>query len=458
MKALLIDFGSTYTKTVLASLDPPGLLGTSQAPTTVETDLMEGLEEALASFSPVQLDGVTFKRASSSAAGGLKIIAVGLVPELTVKAAREAALGAGARVLAAYAYVLNEAEIAEIAALKPDLLLLAGGSDGGDEKTILENAARIAAAGLDAPVVVAGNKSAAHETASILKGKVPRVLVAENVMPEVNRLQVEPAREAIRGLYLSEITRAKGLNKVQQQVGLAMPTPLAVMRAGELYWKTSGEDVIIVDLGGATTDVHSFADGRPRRSGCIVKGLPEPVIKRSVEGDLGMRVSLAALLELIPADELLKLLPSPAAAGELDAYAGKAASCRGFLPCSEQECSFDRAFAAAAVREALRRHAGTLTETYTPEGRLWVQRGKDLTETAALLATGGAIVHCEDPGSLLRAGLSLDDPLILAPRSPQLFLDRCYILSAAGLLAEAYPEAAQALLRETLQSLGGGTD
>ncbi len=454
MKALLIDFGSTCTKTALVSLDPPGLLGVSQAPTTVGSDLMEGLEEALKEFSPVQLDGVVFKRASSSAAGGLRIVAVGLVPELTVKAAREAALGAGARVLSTYAYILNETEIAEISLLKPDLLLLAGGTDGGDRKTILENASCIAASGLSVPVVLAGNKSAVHEAATILQGKVPRVVIAGNVMPEVNRLDVEPAREAIRRLYLSEITKAKGLDQVQQQVGLAMPTPLAVMKAGELYWKSSGDDVIIVDLGGATTDIHSFADGRPRRSGCIVKGLPEPLVKRSVEGDLGMRVSLLALLEIVPAGELIGHLPFVVAPDELEAHARMVASSRAFLPGNEREFAFDCVFAIAAVREALRRHAGSLAETYTPEGRLWVQRGKDLTETATLLATGGALVHSADPGALLQASLSLKDPLTLTPRSPQLFLDRPYILFAAGLLAEAYPETAQALLRETLLPLG----
>ena len=155
MKALLIDFGSTYTKVSLFSLDPPGFIGASRAPTTVESGLEEGLEAALDSFSAEQLKGVVFKRACSSAAGGLRIVAVGLVPELTVKAAREAALGAGARILAAYAYTLNRDEIAEIEALQPDLLLLAGGTDGGDRKVILRTPPA-SEADLPVPVVVAG--------------------------------------------------------------------------------------------------------------------------------------------------------------------------------------------------------------------------------------------------------------------------------------------------------------
>ena len=455
MKALLIDFGSTFTKVALVSLDPPGLLGAAQAPTTVASGLLEGLENALGSFPPAQLDRVAFRRACSSAAGGLKIVAVGLVPALTVKAAREAALGAGARVLAAYGYTLNEAEIAEIGALEPDLLLLAGGTDGGNREVILENAARIAAAGLALPVVVAGNKSAADGAASLLEGKVPRVVVTGNVMPGIDRLQVEPAREAIRRLYLSEITRARGLEQVQQQVGLVMPTPLAVMKAGELHRKISGVDTMIIDLGGATTDIHSFADGRPRGGGRLVKGPPEPPVKRTVEGDLGMRVSLQALLEAVPPAELIRYLPFTADPGELREYARRAALRRGFLPQGSRECAFDGAIAAAAIREALRRHAGFLSETFTPEGRLWIQQGKDLTATAAVIATGGALVHSREPLALLRAGLDLNDPLVLSPRSPQLYLDRAYILAAAGLLAEVHPGAAAALLEETLDHLGG---
>lgn len=455
MKALLIDFGSTYTKVTLVCLQPPGLIGTSQAPTTIETDLMEGLKAALASFSEAERAGVTLRQACSSAAGGLKIVALGLVPELTVKAAREAALGAGARVQKAYAFTLNPEEIAEIKALDPDLLLLAGGTDGGNRKVILENAALLAECGLEVPVVVAGNKSAAHEAAALLRGKVPRVVITENVMPGVNRLQVEPARRVIRELYLSEITKAKGLKKIQEQVGLVMPTPLAVMKAGELYFKALGEEVIIADIGGATTDVHSFADGRPQSGGRLIKGPPEPLFKRTVEGDLGMRVSLLSLLEIVTPEELVCALPFSMEADELLAYACRANSCREYLAGSDREVAIDGAIAAAAIREALRRHCGFLEETYTPEGKLWIQQGKDLTATKAVLATGGALVHCERPGALLKKGLSIEDPLILSPRSPQLFLDRAYILAAAGLLAETRPEAALTILKENLLPLGG---
>ncbi len=454
MKAMLIDFGSTFTKVTLVNLDPPGLIGTSRAPTTTQTDLMEGLNKALEAFSPEQLKGITVKKACSSAAGGLKIVAIGLVPELTVKAAREAALGAGARVLAAYAYTLTAEELEEIKKLDPDLLLLAGGTDGGDSKTILANAARIAESDLSVPVIVAGNKAAGAEVQEILKDKVARVVVTKNVMPDIGILAVEPARRAVRDLYLEEITRAKGLDQIQEQVGLAMPTPLAVMKAGEFYSKVSKEEVVIVDVGGATTDVHSFSEGGPKRGGCILKGLPEPFIKRTVEGDLGMRVSLNSLLEVLTEEQLLADLPFTADVSEIRDYTGRVTRSRWSLAINEREKCFDRSFAAACIREALRRHAGSLTESYTPEGKLWIQRGKDLTETGILIGTGGALVFADDPRDLLRAGLRLDKTLSLTPRQPQLMLDQKYTLYAVGLLADAFPEAAEVLLQETLVQLG----
>jgi len=454
MKALLIDFGSTFTKVTLVSLDPPGLLGTSQAPTTATTDLMDGLAKALEAFSPGLLEGIEVTRACSSAAGGLKIVAVGLVPALTVKAAREAALGAGARVLAAYAYTLTDQEIEEIKSLRPDLLLLAGGTDGGERRTILENASLIAGSGLGVPVVVAGNKVAASQAAAILENSVPRVVVTENVMPEVNVLNPEPARKAIRDLYLEEITKARGLERIQQEAGLAMPTPLTVMKAGELLQKTLEKDVVLIDIGGATTDVHSFCEGKPRTPGYIYKGLPEPFAKRTVEGDLGVRVSVLPLLEAVGEDAILSLLSFAVGGNELRAYAARVSAEREAIPKDEKEHQLDRAFAIACIREALRRHAGRLTEAYTPEGRMWIQEGKDLTGVEVLVGTGGVLVHAADPGGLIGDALRHGDPFALTPRWPDCFLDSAYILAAIGLLVDVYPEAARSLLRETLKHAG----
>lgn len=454
MKALLIDFGSTFTKVTLVNLDPPFLIGTSQALTTSATDLMEGLENALQVFSPEQLNGIEVKRACSSAAGGLEVVAIGLVSDLTVKAAREAALGAGARVLDVYSYTLTEQEIEEIRELKPDLLLLAGGTDGGESKTILKNAAAIAKAELGVPVIYAGNKVAAAEAVEVLKDNVPCVVVSRNVMPEVNILDPQPAREAIRQLYLEEITKAKGLDRIQEQVGLAMPTPMAVMKAGELLQRSWDKEVVVVDVGGATTDVHSFCDGKPRTSGIIIKGLEEPFAKRTVEGDLGMRISIFSLLQSLGEDRIASKLPFVVDEGEIAAYAARVHNQRGVLPQNEREMHLERALAISCVREGMARHAGSLKETYTPSGRMWIQKGKDLTKVDLLVGTGGVLVRAQNPGDLLRGALKDRDPLVLTPEKPELYLDKHYILSAIGLLAEVDRKAAETLLKDALAPIG----
>jgi len=450
MKALLIDFGSTFTKVALANLDPPGLIGTAQAVTTTSTDLLDGLRTALAEFSRGELEGIAVKRACSSAAGGLGIVAIGLVPVLTAKAAREAALGAGARVLATYAYTLTSREIEEIRSLRPDMLLLAGGADGGEQRTILDNAALIAESGLGVPVVYAGNKVAADRAEELLTGRVPRVIVAANVMPEVNVLQTEPARQAIRELYLQEITKAKGLERIQQEVGLAMPTPLAVMRGGELLQRTWKQTVVMVDIGGATTDIHSFGDGKPSAAGVILKGLPEPFVKRTVEGDLGMRLSAASLLHSVGVERLQEQLPFLLENGELQDYVNWISASKDALPRNGRELLIERALAIACIREAIVRHAGRLEEAFTPSGRMWIQQGKDLTRVDLLVGIGGVLAHAGDPFDMLRQALKIEDSLALTPKHPQLYLDRHYLLAAIGLLSDIYPQAAEALLGETL--------
>ena len=162
-----------------------------------------------------------------------------------------------------------------------------------------------------------------------------------------------------------EITKAR-LDSIQQEVGLAMPTPLAVMKAGELLNKISGKEVVIVDVGGATTDVHSFCDGKPKKGGCVLKGLPEPFAKRTVEGDLGMRVSLQTLLEVIEENEDIHALRE---------YANKIKRERSLIAANEREKYFDRIFATACIREALLRHSGQLNEVFTPE-KVMIQQGK----------------------------------------------------------------------------------
>src|ERR1700689_4529001 len=147
--ALLVDVGSTWTKAVAVALPDGRFLARAQAPTTIQHDVMIGVncaaEQACGDYGTP-----TWRAACSSAAGGLRVAAVGLVPDLTVAAARETRLGAGARVVAAFGDILGEAHV--------DIVLLAGGTDGGNEHVLLENARRIAGAGVASAVILAGNR------------------------------------------------------------------------------------------------------------------------------------------------------------------------------------------------------------------------------------------------------------------------------------------------------------
>ena len=213
MKAvLLIDFGSTYTKVTAVDLDAPQLLGTAQSYTTVEEDVSIGLEKALAQLTR-QTGPLNFQEryACSSAAGGLRMIASGLVPSLTAEAAKRAALGAGAKVVKTYAYELTEEDLEEIQALKPDIFLLCGGTDGGNQDCVIHNAMMLAGMAPCFPIVLAGNRAASRACEQTLAQGGHEVIPCQNVMPTFNQLNIEPCQKVIREVFLRRIVAAKGL-------------------------------------------------------------------------------------------------------------------------------------------------------------------------------------------------------------------------------------------------------
>ena len=233
---LLIDFGSTYTKMTAVDLDEPKVLGTSRALTTVQDGLLVGYRRALEQLHQrIGILEYQKRLACSSAAGGLKMAAVGLVPELTVEAAKRAALGAGARVIRTYGYELTPDEVQELVGLQPDLVLLAGGTDGGNARVLLHNADQLSKSVLATPIILAGNKSAAPEAEKILTSAGKECYRVANVLPELNRLNIEPVQQTIRELFFKRIIHAKGLDQVERLIdGITMPTPAAALDAATL--------------------------------------------------------------------------------------------------------------------------------------------------------------------------------------------------------------------------------
>jgi len=427
MNILLIDYGSTNTKVTAVSLAQGCVLGRAAADTTVDAGLGVGRERALARLRCGDLQ-FSAEYATSSAAGGLRMAACGLVPDLTGKAARLACLGAGAKLIKAFSYRMTDEDIAELSTLKPDIFLLTGGTDGGDSACILYNAERLASCECEFPVLIAGNREAAADCERLLQGR--ESYRCENVMPSLHRVNIAPAQARIRELFLRRIARAGSMDTV------LMPTPAAVMQALELLAARTG-DLLAVDLGGATTDVYSMASGAPRQESVILKGLPEPYAKRTVEGDIGMRINAPGIVAAAA-------LPFTAEAEEL-------AQNPSLLPQTPAQQALDTELATAALEIGLTRHAGSMEEVYTPMGRAYAQTGKDLTELQTMVLTGGALVHSPNAAQIAANSLrKARQAGALCPQKAALLVDRNYILYAAGLLALRHPEAAYTIMKKEL--------
>jgi uncharacterized protein (TIGR01319 family) len=462
--ALLVDIGSTYTKVVVVDLAAAEVLAQGKSVTTVERDVTLGLKGALAAagvgLRKQDLAGFTLRLACSSAAGGLSLVAIGLVPELTAEAARRAALGAGAVVQDVYTYQLTQNEVAKMETLQPDIILLAGGTDGGEATTIVHNAVMLAESRLRVPVVVAGNKSVGEQVMGIFHQLGVDVRLTENVMPHLNTLNVEPVQHAIRQVFLKHIVAAKGLDRAEDLLqAVAMPTPSAVLASARLLADgLTGEsgwgELLVVDVGGATTDVYSVADGQSIQREVIYRGLPEPRIKRTVEGDLGLRFSAPSLLAALD-QARVSIAPVKSGAGDLPVRAEQLRRDVGHLPETEEDWALDAALGRGAVKLAVARHAGRLEELMTPQGPIFIQRGKDLSRVGIVVGTGGVFAHHHQARFILQDAVAdRRDPFLLAPRRPRLYLDRRYVFWAAGLLTEGEPQVGLRLLKRYLEASG----
>ncbi len=457
MYVLTTDFGSTFTKVTAIDTQTRSVIGTAKAFTTIETDICIGFENAMQLLYK-QTGKIEFSErlACSSAGGGLKMVAVGLVPDLTSKASRMAASSAGAKVVKTYSYELSAEEQDEIKDINPDIILLSGGTDGGNKEVIIHNAKKLAE--IDAPlsVIVAGNKSAMREVAEILSASGKLVIPSKNVMPVFNRLEIAPAKSAIRDLFIKKIIVAKGLSKAQEMMtAQIIPTPLAVLEGCELLSRGTESlpgwgEFLAVDVGGATTDVYSMAAGRPTDPNTLEKGLPEPFAKRSVEGDLGLRYSMPSLCETATFERIAYETGLPE-----QVLHDWSAECRKdpsiISSPGSTEKLIDEKLGALAVEIATDRHCGTLESVFTPFGETFMQTGKDLRKIRATVGIGGPIINSPDPAAMLKAALaSPRSPMTLKPESSKFFIDKKYIFASMGLVGKEYPELALTIMNKEI--------
>ena len=456
---LLIDFGSTYTKLTAVDVENEAILGTAAAYTTVETDINNGLTAGLEILES-KIGKVEFDEcyACSSAAGGLRMITSGLVPDLTGEAARLASLGAGAKVIKVYSFELTEDDIEEIREAKPDIFLLVGGTDGGNTECILHNAEMLAGLKPDFPIVIAGNRTAAKKCQEILADC--EVYVCPNVMPKFGQLKIEDTQKQIREIFLNRIIHAKGLSRATEILSdIMMPTPSAVLQAVSLLSSGTEDeeglgDLVAVDVGGATTDIYSIADGMPEHMNTVYKGLPEPYAKRTVEGDIGMRYSAQGVVDSAGLSRICEL--SGLTEDCVTALMEDIKRNPDMLPNNDKAMeNLDFALASCAVEEAVTRHAGTISESYTLLGKVLVQEGKNLTSVKNIVVTGGSLVHSDRIYDITKNALySVSNPSSLRPKAVDVWADKSYILAAMGLLSSYYPKTALKIMKKELKYYG----
>jgi uncharacterized protein (TIGR01319 family) len=452
-----IDIGSTYTKGGLFSVEHGSLRLLRQAGTpTTPDDLSRGFAAVRGILAAEEDSAGAPVYFSSSARGGLKIAALGLTPDLTLSIARMTACSAGGKIVKAFSYRLTDEEIAELEALAPDIVLFTGGTDGGSEKTNLHNARLLAKSRVAAVILYAGNRKIRSDVLALLADK--EAVAADNIMPDVGAVNIEPAREVIRRIFLDKIVDGKGLSRVVREVGTApKPTPLAVydlvraIPAACPGW----DDFAVIDLGGATTDFYSQTESFHGGDAVLLKGVREPRLKRTVEGDLGLRVSVEALWvsEQAYLDERLRAdgLDSCAFAAYVRSVAARIES----TPETPLQESFDALLAGACVRAAARRHAGTMARVFSPQGAFYVQKGKDLTRVGRLIGSGGYLSRQADGRVLAQACAEPPDgdERRLLPEKPLLYADADYLFPLLGNLLTVFPEAAPRAATAKLRKL-----
>lgn len=437
-----VEIGSTITKANAFRLTDGCFkpIGQAFAPTTVaQGDVGVGMDAVLAELRRVC--GVVPDPAStfvnSSAAGGLRMSVHGLTSGMTARAAREAALGAGAIVTRTTVGVIDDYDIGDLRQANPNIVLLAGGVDYGEKQTVLHNARMLVRAGLDSPVIYAGNTAVRRQVRDIFADAGMKVMCADNVFPDVDVLQIEPVRALIHEVFNEHIIKAPGMARLAQLSHCdVLPTPGAVLLGTEIFAEAMG-DTLVLDVGGATTDVHSVSDGTPEWMVRTVA--PEPRAKRTVEGDLGVFVNARTVAEMIGGEDVDERLTSLRA-----------------IPSADDEVAVTHWLAERAVEVAISRHAGVVTDLFTPTGKTQIVRGKDLTAIQWIIGTGGALTRVEGGADIL-AGIRRGPGARLLPGpDARVLIDRDYRFSALGTLAQSYPEQVRASFAQWVASATQG--
>lgn len=487
-RVIATDCGSTTTKAILIEKTDEGyrLVARGEAPTTVEKpfeDVTVGVRNAIHELEELtglklleegdetrilkprkdERTGTDLYVSTSSAGGGLQMLVVGVVKSMTAESAARAALGAGAIVMEVIATNdgrLPHERIALIRRLRPDMILLAGGTDGGTVKHVVEMAEIIRAADpkprfgstYRLPVIFAGNKDAREEIQRILGDRVDLYIV-DNIRPVLERENLGPAREKIHDLFMEHVMQqAPGYNKLMKLVDTAiMPTPGAVGYLVERVAREYDLQVVGVDIGGATTDVFSvFKDP----SG-------EPVFNRTVSANLGMSYSISNVLVEAGMENVMRWVPFEMDEAEVQNRIRNKMIRPTTIPQTLDALIIEQAIAREALRLAFEHHKAMAV---TLKG---VQQARDISEAFAQTGTGRSLVDLMALNLLIGSGGVLSH----APRRVQsalmmldafepegvteLTVDSIFMMPHLGVLARVNEQAAmEVFFRDCLVRIG----
>ena len=465
---LATDCGSTTTKAIL--IEQRGgeyrLVVRGEAPTTVEApfeDVTRGVLNAVMEVEELtgrklldgeriitpqasEREGVDLYVSTSSAGGGLQMMVTGVVKSMTGESAERAALGAGAIVMdiiAANDGRLPHEKIRRIRDLRPDMILLSGGIDGGTTTHVVELAEIIAAAdpkarlgaGYRMPVIYAGNREARALIAERL-GEKTALTLTDNIRPTMERENLMPARQAIHELFMEHVmAHAPGYRKLMTWTPVPiMPTPGAVGAIIQAIAKREGLQVIGVDIGGATTDVFSVFQG---------------IFHRTVSANLGMSYSVSNVLAEAGMENVMRWVPFFLDEAEVRNRIKNKMIRPTTIPQSLQELVIEQALAREALRLAFEQHKSlavglkgvqqerTISDTFeqTASGESLI----DLAGLDLLVGSGGALSHA--PRRAQAAMMLLD---AFAPQGvTELAVDSIFMMPQLGVLAEVANESAR---------------
>lgn len=446
---LVAEIGSTTTLVNAFNIHgkSPRFIGRGVANTTVHTNVLEGLQLAVEDLSNgLGVEEVTYDEmfASSSAAGGLRMTVHGLVYEMTVRASKEAALNAGANIHLVTANKITERELEKIKKVSPNIILVAGGTDYGERDTALYNMEQVLNLGLDVPVIYAGNVENQEEISEMFKdaSKLHLLKMVENVYPRVDYLNILPLRKAIYQTFEEHIIHAKGMNHIKDMVNASiMPTPGSVMESTLILRENMG-NIITIDVGGATTDIHSVSNPSDDYAEYL-EG--EPLLKRSVEGDLGVFINHLNVIDLFQQEELLNTLQLTQ--GEFD----NLLSNYTYIPETEKQFKLVYELTKKCVTHGLDRHIGDLRRVFTTSGQKIIPEGKDCTQVEHIVLTGGALINLKNTEEIVRDYISKSPTKLVPNKNVQIYKDHDYIMASVGVLSLKYPEIAVKLLKQSLR-------